>query len=150
MAREHFLRPMLASPAAAHRLVNADRGLVIATRVLAAFDSASRRTGLLGRTGLPEGDALIIAPCSAVHTFGMQFPIDVLFVDRRGRVLKRVLALRRRRIAACLRAFAVVECAAHHPAVARTEVGDVLLVAAEPQASIGDRPEASPPSPARR
>lgn len=134
MARTHFLRPILASPDAAHRLVNVDRDLVIAARVLTAFDSASRRTGLLGRSGLPESDALIIAPCSGVHTFGMQFPIDLLFLDRHGRVLKRVVALRRRRMALCLRAFAVVECAAHHEGVARTSAGDVLTVTSEPRA----------------
>lgn len=132
MARENFLRPILASPRSVHQLVNADRGLVLAARILTAFDSASRRTGLLGRTGLPESDVLIIAPCNAVHTFRMQFPIDLLFVDRRGRVLKRVVALRRGRIAVCLRAFAVIECAAHHPGVGRTAVGDVVVVTAAP------------------
>ncbi len=128
MAREHFLRPILAARGATHQLVNADRGVVIASRILGAFDSQARRTGLLGRTGLPESDVLVIAPCNAVHTFRMKFPIDLLFVDRRGRVLKRVVALRRGRIATCLRAFAVIECAAHHPGVAQTAVGDVVAV----------------------
>ena len=128
MAKAHFLRPILASPNAAHRLVNANRGVVIASRILPAFDSASRRTGLLGRAALPESEAMVIAPCNAVHTFRMKFPIDLLFVNREGEVLKRVVALPRRRIAACLRAFAVVECAAHHPGVSRTAVGDVLEV----------------------
>lgn len=126
-ARMHFLRPILASPGAAHRLLNASRGLVIASRILPAFDSASRRTGLLGRTELPESDALIIGPCNAVHTFRMQFAIDLLFVNRDGQVLKRVIALPRGRIAVCLRAFAVIECAPHHPGVAQTAVGDVLV-----------------------
>ncbi len=126
-ARRHFLRPILASPDAACRLLNASRGLVVASRILPAFDSASRRKGLLGRPGLPESDALIIGPCNAVHTFRMQFAIDLLFVNRDGEVLKRLIAVPRNRIAVCLRAFAVIECTAHHPGVAQTSVGDVLV-----------------------
>ncbi len=125
-----FLRPILASPDVSHRLLNASRGVVVASRILPAFDSASRRTGLLGRSELPESDALAIAPCWAVHTFRMQFAIDLLFVDRDGQVLRRMIALPRGRIAMCPRAFAVIECAAHHPGVSQTVVGDVLRVVA--------------------
>lgn len=48
----------------------------------------SRVRGLLGRDGLADGDGLILAPCSSVHTCFMRFPIDVLFVDREGLVLR--------------------------------------------------------------
>lgn len=43
-----------------------------------------RMRGLLGRTGLPQGDALVITPCNAVHTRGMQFAIDLRFFNRKG------------------------------------------------------------------
>jgi uncharacterized membrane protein (UPF0127 family) len=124
----HFLGSLKATPQATHRLINRTRGLVLATRVAPALDSASRRRGLLGRTGLDPSEALAIAPSNAVHTFGMKFPIDVLFVSRDGTVRKRVVALRRGRIALALRAFAVIEFAAHHPGVAQTQIGDVLGV----------------------
>jgi uncharacterized membrane protein (UPF0127 family) len=58
---------------------------------------------------------LAIAPTSAVHTFGMRFAIDVLFVNRGGRVIKRALGLKPGRIAATLTAFAVLEFAAGAP-----------------------------------
>ena len=45
-----------------------------------ALDSKSRRKGLLGRDTLADRHALVLAPCGSVHTFGMRFPIDVLFV----------------------------------------------------------------------
>ena len=50
-----------------------------------AGDRASRRRGLLGRSGM-EG-ALVLAPCRWIHTIGMRFPIDVAFLDRDGTVL---------------------------------------------------------------
>jgi uncharacterized membrane protein (UPF0127 family) len=106
--------------------VNRTRGFVLATRVETAFDSRSRRRGLLGRQALAADTLLAIAPSNAVHTFGMRFPIDVLFVARDGRVVKRVVAMQARRLAAALRAFAALEFAAAHAGVAATRVGDVL------------------------
>jgi uncharacterized protein len=111
-----------------HRLVNNSRSLVLATVIEPAFDSTTRRTGLLGRLALPFDTVLAIAPSSAIHTFGMHFPIDVLFVNRDGVVIKRVLSLNARRIAIALRAFAVLEFGAGHPGVRHTEIGDALAL----------------------
>ncbi len=44
-----------------------------------------RRRGLIGRDHV-DG-VLVLRPCRQVHTFGMQFPIDVAFCDRYGFVL---------------------------------------------------------------
>jgi uncharacterized membrane protein (UPF0127 family) len=126
VAKSHIFQPLLARPESVHRLVNRSRNLVLASRVEAAFDSATRRKGLLGRSALASDTVLAIAPSNAVHTFGMQFPIDVVFVRRDGSVVKRVLNLKARRIAAALRAFAVLEFAAGQPTVAATQVGDRL------------------------
>ena len=46
-----------------------------------------RAVGLLARRGLPEREGLLIPHCSAVHTFGMRFAIDVLFLNDDGQVL---------------------------------------------------------------
>ena len=40
------------------------------------------------RSNLPAGTGLVIDPCSSIHTFWMRFPIDVLYVDRDGTVLR--------------------------------------------------------------
>ena len=63
-----FLDPLLRPDAAPHVLENTRTGGIVADRLLTAFDSESRRRGLLGRDGLPSGTALIIAPSNAVHT----------------------------------------------------------------------------------
>lgn len=55
-----------------------------------ASSAGARLKGLLGRAALPEGEALLIAPCTSIHTLFMRFPIDVLFVDRRGRVVRAI------------------------------------------------------------
>lgn len=46
-----------------------------------------RMKGLLGRVELPAGEALLIKPCNSVHTIGMRFPIDVIFLDKKNMVV---------------------------------------------------------------
>ena len=47
-----------------------------------------RARGLLGRSGLPPGHGLLLNPCRAIHTLGMRFAIDVVFLDATGRVVR--------------------------------------------------------------
>jgi uncharacterized membrane protein (UPF0127 family) len=98
----------------------------MASRVELAVDSQSRRRGLLGRDGLDEGAALIIAPSSAIHTFSMRFAIDVVFVARDGRVLKTYAAVGPRRIAFSLGAFAVIELPAGAISGMPVKAGDIV------------------------
>lgn len=51
-----------------------------------AVSLASRARGLLGT--LPDGDALLLAPCNDVHTLGMRHSLDIAFVDQSGLVLE--------------------------------------------------------------
>ena len=67
---------------------NATRGTVLADQERWALASADRMRGLLDRDGLDPGEALVIRPCTSVHMFGMAFPLDVVFVDRGGRVVR--------------------------------------------------------------
>ncbi len=125
-----FLTPMLARPGAPFQLVNVDRGTVLATHLEPAFDSKSRNRGLLGRSGLPVGHAMAIAPSNSIHMFFMKFPIDVLFVGRDGRVLKVRENLRPWRIALAWRGFAVIEGPVGMVAKANTQEGDTVAVQA--------------------
>jgi uncharacterized membrane protein (UPF0127 family) len=46
----------------------------------------TRRIGLLRHKKLAPGEGLWIYPTQAIHTFGMRFAIDVVFLDRRRRI----------------------------------------------------------------
>ena len=120
---------MLRDPERPHALHNLSSGrhtAIVASRVELAVDSQSRRRGLLGRDGLDEGAALIIAPSSAIHTFSMRFAIDVVFVARDGRVLKSYAAVGPRRIAFRLGAFAVIELPAGTVSRTPVKAGDIV------------------------
>lgn len=73
--------------------------------VAASPDRRSR--GLLGRDGI-DG-ALLISPCSGVHTFRMRFPIDVAFLDKTWTVVDVVQMKRNRMGKFRLRAKRVLE-----------------------------------------
>lgn len=73
---------------------NLETGSVLADRVSVAATHATRAVGLLSRTGLDPGEALWIVPSRGVHTFGMQFAIDVIALDERGVVIDRVTHLK--------------------------------------------------------
>lgn len=53
----------------------------VCLQVEVADRSWSRTIGLLGRAGLDDGHAMLIKQCRSIHTFFMQFTIDVAFVD---------------------------------------------------------------------
>ncbi len=47
----------------------------------------TRVVGLMGEKSLAPGTGLLIAPCNSIHTFFMRFDIDVVFMDRGGKVV---------------------------------------------------------------
>jgi uncharacterized membrane protein (UPF0127 family) len=117
---------MLRGPEQPYSLLNTRTGGLVATSVELAADSASRRRGLLGRDTFEPGAGLIIAPCSAIHTFSMRFAIDVVFVARDGRVKKTYAAVPAGRMAFSAGAFAVIELPAGTLADRQTAPGDVV------------------------
>jgi uncharacterized protein len=72
----------------------------------------ARLRGLLGRPALDGHEGLLLRPCNMVHTLGMRYPIDVVFLDRSGRVLKVSDTLLPGRASCHLRARCVLELGA--------------------------------------
>lgn len=86
--------------------VHAEAGLTI---VVAATRRARLR-GLARRDALPRAHALLLERCRCVHTFGMRFALDLLWLDRAGSPLRLDRAIAPRRLRGCLRARSVIEC----------------------------------------
>jgi uncharacterized membrane protein (UPF0127 family) len=123
-----FLNPLLQTESARFILRNERNGKIVARRLETAFDSATRNKGLLGRTGIDVDDALIIAPCNAIHTFFMKFTIDVAFVNRQGTVVKACGRVRPWRLAIGFGALAAIELREGTLEKAGTVKGDRLLL----------------------
>ena len=105
---------------------NRTKGTTLATRADSADTSRKRRVGLLKHESLPPGEGLWIAPCEAIHTFGMKFPIDVLFLNREKKVLKVRQNMPKSRISVSIWAHSVLELPAGAIAATSTEPGDQL------------------------
>ncbi|MEO7143782.1 MAG: DUF192 domain-containing protein [Bryobacteraceae bacterium] len=102
------------------------RGTLLADSAEIADTSARRRRGLLKHSGLEAGQGLWIVPCEAVHTFGMKFSIDVVFLNKARKILKIRKAMPRRGIAVSLLAHSVLELPAGMADSTATAVGDQL------------------------
>lgn len=108
------------------RVMNMTRQTELATSLEAAKSSARRTKGLLGRRGLAPGEGLWIVPCEAVHTFGMKFPIDLVYLDRKHRVKKVRSNVPPWRLSACLVAHSIIELPAGTIHATQTQTGDLL------------------------
>ena len=110
------------------RILNRTRQTVLVARADVAGTSRQRRKGLLGRSTLPAGQGLWINPCESVHTIGMRFAIDLVYLDRELRVRKVKCALRPWRVSACLGARSVLELATGSIVQSNTQPGDLLEI----------------------
>lgn len=106
------------------RIFNITRQTEIGNSIEAADQGTRRRKGLLGRSSLMLGEGLWIVPCEAVHTFCMRFAIDLIYLDRRNRVVKIREDVGPWRVSGCLRAHSVVELPSGSIARTQTQRGD--------------------------
>lgn len=109
-------------------ILNETRGGLLADRAEVADTAPTRSKGLLGRNGLAPGEALWIVPCESVHTFWMKFDLDLVYLDRRYRVVKVRKRVPPWRISVCLRAHSIIELPAGALSAIETEPGDQLAI----------------------
>lgn len=55
---------------------------------LKAENTLERTRGLLGRDELPRGEFMLLPRCNLIHTYGMRFNLDVIFIDRHNCIRK--------------------------------------------------------------
>jgi uncharacterized membrane protein (UPF0127 family) len=106
---------------------NTARNTILGETIEVASTAAQKVRGLLGRECLEDGHGLLFKHCSSLHTFFMSFPIDVVFTDRNGKVLKAASDVKPfKLVAAPLRAYYAIELPAGSIARSNTREGDVL------------------------
>lgn len=107
-----------------HRVRGADRRAVFTGSV--AITWRERLRGLLGSSLMGTDEALVLSPCSSVHTFGMKYAIDVAYLDARGQVIKCIEHMAPRRFSGAWRGRIAVETGAGGLRRADVRVGDHL------------------------
>jgi len=72
-----------------------------------------RARGLLGKRPITDNEGLLIDPCSSVHTFFMNYSIDLVYLDRQFTIKKLVHAIKPWRMSACHTASMTLELPAN-------------------------------------
>jgi uncharacterized membrane protein (UPF0127 family) len=110
---------------------NQTRQSYLATALAVADTHWTRLRGLLGlaSSDFRNGSGLWIVPCHGVHTLGMGFPIDVVYLDRAMTVIHIQNDLRPWRFAPVrTQAASVLELPCRTAAESRTVVGDKIEI----------------------
>ena len=101
----------------------------LATTVRKADNFFTRLVGLLRRKKLGPEEALWLIPSKGVHTIGMHFPIDVIFLDKTNKVIDTIRGLAPYRVSRLhLAAYSVLELPQGAIHKSTTTVGDQLEI----------------------
>lgn len=106
------------------RIINVTRGTVLAEQGETARSFWARLKGLLLTETLQGGQGLLIKPCNSIHTIGMSYSIDALFVNSQDIVIKVAANIKPYRAVACTHSAYVIELPAGILAGTGTQIGD--------------------------
>ncbi len=109
-------------------LVNATKKTIVSDNCHFANSVLKRMIGLLNRGQLGRGEGLLLDRCYGIHTFGMRFPIDVLFLDKDLRVIRAVKALPPYRTCVVKKSVYVLEVPTGALDASRTTEGDQIQI----------------------
>jgi uncharacterized membrane protein (UPF0127 family) len=112
------------------RIINSTRKTLVGERIRVAETGLTRIVGLLGETELLPGDGLLIVPSQSIHTWGMQFPIDIAVLDNQWKVIAIRPDMRPFRMTRMFwKAAAVLELPSGRLDSTSTRVGDTMELA---------------------
>ena len=110
---------------------NTTRNVTLAQQVRVADNPVTRLVGLLGtpRAKFQPGCGLWIRPCRGIHTLGMGYPIDAIYLDRDMRIIQILHAIAPWRVGPVLwTCRSVLELPAGTAELTGTIVGDQLAI----------------------
>jgi uncharacterized membrane protein (UPF0127 family) len=109
-------------------LVNATKKTTVSDKCHFANTVLKRMVGLLNRGRFEKGEGLLLDRCYGIHTVGMRFPIDVLFLDKDLHVIRAVKALPPYRTCIVKKSVYVLEVPVGALDSSHTEEGDQIQI----------------------
>jgi len=120
-------------------VINLTKKTWLATKVRKADNFLTRLVGLLKRNQLGPEEALWLMPSKGIHTIGMKFPIDVVFLTKQSCVLGLISGMHPYRVSGVhIRAYSVLELPNGTIRKSRTEIGDQLEISLAETSEIDD------------
>ena len=100
---------------------------MIASDVIRGDCFFKRLVGLSNKKEMKESEGCWLMPCNQIHTYGMSFPIDVLFLSKDGEILEMQLNFAPQKISKCVRnADSVLELCANRAEIKSLKIGDKI------------------------
>jgi uncharacterized protein len=127
---------------------NQTRECFLSLDVKAADTTLSRLRGLIGRLQLRSDEGIWVLPSRGIHTLGLRFPLDLIYLDEHCRVIHLVECLPSFRIAPLkAQAESVLELPSHTIYSSQTREGDQLVICVAEEMEQRLRPGAALPVP---
>ena len=115
-------------------VLNLTRQSFLSLGVSPAHTHMTRLRGLLGRMRLRSDEGLWIAPCQGIHTIGLLFPIDVIYLDGSLRVIHVIEHLGPFRVSSIrIGSRSVLQLPTRTIYSSNTQVGDQLMICSPEQ-----------------
>lgn len=120
-------------------VINLTKETWLATKVRKADNFLTRLVGLLKRTNLGPEEALWLMPSRGIHTIGMKFPIDIVFLNKSHHVVGLMAGLAPYRISPVhFNGYSVLELPNGTIKKSRTEIGDQFEISLVETSEIDD------------
>ncbi len=114
------------------KVINASKDAILADEAKMANTFFTRLIGLLNRNSLRKGEALILIPSNSIHSFFMRFKIDVIFLDKTGKVVALLPSFRPWRLSPVyFNSHSTIELPEHTLQLTQTQPGDIIKIAQE-------------------
>lgn len=108
---------------------NITRECFLSLGVTPADSVTTRLKGLIGRLRLRSNEGLWVVPSSGIHTFGVLFPLDLIYLNDHHEVIHAIEYFPTFRIAPLkIKAASVLELPPHTIYSSQTQCGDLLLI----------------------
>jgi uncharacterized membrane protein (UPF0127 family) len=110
------------------KFINKKNQKIIADNIKIADNFFTRTAGLLGKTGLQYGEGLWIKPCNSIHSIGMKFEFDAVFLDKNLKIVYLLENMKPYRLSSIIfKAFSVLELSAGKIKEINLEIGDEII-----------------------
>lgn len=103
-------------------------GKLLNIRVLRAETFLERAGGLLFRQKLADAEALLLKPCNSIHTVGMRYSIDVVYLNANGFILKIIKDMKPFKFSYCKNAKVVLEFLSNSVDKLNFNINDQIII----------------------
>ncbi len=111
------------------KIINLTKNTILADEAKMANNFFTRLVGLLNRRSLNKGEALILTPSNSIHSLFMRFSIDVIFLDKAGKVIGVLPSFKPFRLSRIyFNSHSVIELSENTLQLTQTQPGDIIQI----------------------